>query len=120
MAVPITKPKPSANGKTAKEIVALAELTNEPREGDFRGVKIALPPKLPATFALDMAEVQATQGGADMGPMYRLIVGLIGSEQWRAVRDSIATTGESMDDLGEILKDLVVAVTAPYGMEPGE
>lgn len=119
MAAAITKPKPSANGKTAKEIVALAELSNEPREGDFRGVKLTLPPVLPATFALDMAEVQAGSDG-DMGPVFRLIVGLIGTEQWRLVRDTIAKSGESMEGLGEILKDLVEAITKPYGMEPGE
>lgn len=118
MAAAITKPKPSANGKTAKEIVA--ELSDVPREGDFRGTKLTLPPKLPATFALDLAEVQAGEGGSDMGPTYRLIVGLIGAEQWRTVRDQIAQTGESMDGLGEILKDLIEAITAPYGMSPGE
>lgn len=121
MAAAITKPKPSANGKTSKEIeAAVAELSDAPREGDFRGTKLTLPPKLPATFALDMAEVQAGEGGADMGPTYRLIVGLIGTEQWRTVRDQIAKTGESMEELGEILKDLIEAITSPYGVGPGE
>lgn len=99
---------------------AIAELSDRPREGDFRGLKLKLPPKLPATFALDMAEVQASEGSMSMAPTYRLVVGLIGEAQWHAVRDHVAASGDSMDGIGKIIEQLITACTEPYGVTPGE
>jgi hypothetical protein len=112
--------KPNGAPTRAQAQKAIAELSDRPREGNFRGLKLTLPSKLPATFALDMAEVQASEGGANMAPTYRLIVGLIGAEQWHAVRDHIAASGESMDEIGRILEQLIGACTEPYGVTPGE
>jgi hypothetical protein len=113
----VAEKKPPTRAQAQK---AIAELSDRPREGNFRGLKLTLPSKLPATFALDMAEVQASEGGANMAPTYRLIVGLIGEEQWRAVRDLVADSGESMDEIGTILEQLIGACTEPYGVTPGE
>lgn len=110
-------PKPPTRTQAQK---AIAELSDKPREGDFRGLKLTLPPKLPATFALDMAEVQASEGAMSMAPTYRLIAGLIGEAQWHAVRDHVAASGDSMDDIGEIIQQLIMACTEPYGVTPGE
>lgn len=114
--------KKPANGKGAKAAAeaALAELENAPRLSTFRGVALTLPPKLPATFALDMAAVQASEGENNLGPIYNLLVGSLGVEQWGKVREKIAQDGDSMDDIGEILQELLEAITAPYNMEPGE
>lgn len=113
------KPK---NGRPtrAQAQKAIAELSDRPREGIFRGLTLTLPPKLPATFALDMAEVQAGEGGNNMAPTYRLIVGLIGEAQWQLVRENIAASGDSMDEIGTILEQLIGACTDPYGVTPGE
>lgn len=107
-------PSGSAAGK------AVAELSDEPRIGAFRGVPLTLPAKLPATFALDMAEVQASEGGEDLGPTYRLIVGILGHAQWVAVRNVIGEAGDSMDQIGDIFAELLGAITEPYGVTPGE
>lgn len=117
-----TSAKKATNGPPtrAQAQKAIAELSDRPREGDFRGLKLRLPPKLPATFALDMAEVQASEGGSNMAPTYRLIVGLIGESQWHAVRDFVAQSGDTMDDIGKILEELIGACTEPYGVTPGE
>lgn len=114
--------KKTANGAPTREQAqkAIAELGDKPREGDFRGLKLRLPPKLPATFALDMAELQALSDDTNLGPTYRLIVGVIGEEQWRAMRGVIAESGDSMDEIGLILEELLKALTEPYGVTPGE
>ena len=99
--------------------VAVAELADEPREGDFRGVTLTLPAKLPATFAMDLAEVQATRD-SDLGPTYRLIVGVIGPRQWGAIRDKLADDGDDMEALGEVFGEILTSVMAPYNTTPGE
>lgn len=120
-AAPTARTKTS-NGKGAKAAAeaALAELEDTPRISHFRGVALTLPPKLSATFALDMAEIQAGQGTNDLGGIYRLMVGLVGVDQWRAMREKILQDGDSMDEVGDLLSEMIQAVTEPYGVEPGE
>lgn len=114
--------KPAANGRAPKKAAeaAIAELTDTPRLGVFRGITLTLPAKLPATFALDMAAVQASESKNDLGPIYTLIVGSVGPQQWAKVRDKIAADGDSTDAIGDILNELLAAITDPYNVEPGE
>ncbi|MES2867618.1 MAG: hypothetical protein V4703_12820 [Actinomycetota bacterium] len=119
--MPAVAKKP-ANGKTPAKAAkaALAELADASRISHFRGVALMLPPKLPATFALDMAEVQASQGQQELGPTYTLLVGLLGRGQWRKVRDKIAEDGDSMEQIGDVLQEVFKAIMDPYDVTPGE
>lgn len=116
---------PAANGKTSKPaatkaVAAVAELSDGPRLGIFRGIALTLPPQLPAAFAFDLAAIQAGGDATSLGHAYRLIVGQIGEEQWITIRDKIAADGDPMDRMGPILEEILNAITEPYGMEPGE
>lgn len=119
-----TKKAAPANGKATSSaaVQAVAELSNDPRLGVFRGIALTLPPKLPATWALDMASVQAgaSAGSNDLGPTYQLFVGVLGVEQWIKVRNKIGEDGQGMDEIGEIFSELLEAITAPYGVTTGE
>jgi hypothetical protein len=101
--------------------VATGEVVDEPRSASFRGIELILPPKMPATFALDMAEIQAQDpDNVDLGSTYRLLVGLVGEQQWRRIRDKIGEDGDSMDDLGAVLTEIMGAITGAYDVESGE
>src|ERR687889_1501312 len=101
--------------------IAAGEVVDAPRLTTFRGIALTLPPKMPATFALDMAEIQAQDTETvDLGATYRLLVGLIGHAQWRKVRDKIGEDGDSMDDLGAVLTEIMSAITGAYDAKPGE
>lgn len=116
------KPPITANGKTPKRAAqkAVAELADEPRKGEFRGITLTLPPQLPAAFAFDLAAVQAAADTTSLAHAYRLIVGQIGETQWLTIRDKIAADGDPMDNMGPLLEEILNAITEPYGMEPGE
>ena len=116
--------KKNTNGRTgtasrAQAEKAIAELGDKPRNTTFRGVKLTLPSKMPATFAFDVAEMQAGNG-TDLGVLHRLMVGFMGDDQWRAVRDKIASDGSPMDDLGDIITELFDSLTSAYGVSLGE
>lgn len=119
---PTTKKAALANGKATSSaaVQAVAELSDHPRIGVFRGIALTLPPQLPATFALDMAEVQASQGGNDLAPTFRLIVGILGQAQWVTVRNKIGEDGQTMDDIGDVFSEILSAITDPFGVTPGE
>jgi hypothetical protein len=120
MAAATAKKAPNGVPTRAQAQKAIAELSSKPRKSDFRGLALTLPPILPATFGLDMAELQASEGHNNLGPMYRLVVGVIGEEQWQAVREHIADRADTMDDIGAIYEELLAACTEPYGVTPGE
>lgn len=125
MAATKKAPTPApTNGKASSSAAAqaVAELSDDPRLGVFRGIALTLPPKLPATWALDMATVQAgaSAGSHDLGPTYRLFVGVLGVQQWIKVRNKIGEDGQGMDEIGEIFSELLGAITAPYGVSTGE
>lgn len=119
------KKTPTKNGAAPRRVPraeaqkAIADMRERDRVADFRGVKFTLPPKLPATFIFDVGEMQAGDG-TDFGAVHRLMVGLLGAEQWRNVRDKIAADGDAMDDMLSLMEELFDSVTKPYGVELGE
>lgn len=112
----------SAKGKPtrAQAAKAIAEMKSKPRTGEFRGVKLTLPDQLPATFVFDIAEMQADETGTDFAVVHRLMVSLLGDEQWRAMRRKIAEDGDSLDDITPLMEEMFGAVTDAYGVELGE
>lgn len=120
-------PKPAArkNG-TAKQPTraqaekAIAEMRDKPRSGDFRGIALTLPAQLPATFIFDVAEMQAEDDETDFAVVHNMMVGLLGREQWGAVRRKIGADGDSMSDLNPLLEEIFQSVTGAYGVELGE
>jgi len=120
MAAATRKP---ANGRAPKRAaeVAVAEIANTPIYGMFRGITITLPGRLPATFTLDLAEVQGKQN--DLGPAYRLLVSILGEGQWSELRDKVAAddTGDGeAEGFAGVLGELIASVVGAYNMEPGE
>lgn len=83
----------------------------------FHGLKLELPPELPGSFAFDFAEVSAKEEAGEnaAGAAYRLVVDVIGEEQYRKVRDHIAKTGKP-----GTLVDLTVAIIRAFGLDEGE
>lgn len=124
-AAPLEPPKSKKNGAAPRKVSraeaskAIADIKNEQRFGTFRGVQFKLPASLPATFIFDVGEMQAGDG-TDFSVVHRLMVGVLGAESWRAVRDRIASDGDSIDDLEGLMEELFAAVMAPFGMTPGE
>src|SRR4051812_6175469 len=107
-----SSPKKPTRAQAAK---AIAEMKDKPRTGDFRGVKLTLPAQLPATFIFDVAEMQADETGTDFAVVHRLMVSLLGDEQWRAMRRKIAEDGDSLDDITPLMEEMFGAVTDAYG-----
>lgn len=112
------------NGRTgtatrAQAQKAIAELNDKPRSAEFRGLKLTLPAQMPATFVFDIAEMQAGDG-TDFGVMHRLMVGFLGAEQWRQVRDKIGEDKVGFDQLLDVTEELFEAITGAYGASLGE
>lgn len=114
-----TTPKSPAEKGTAgaKAAAAVSELDDAPKLGKFRDVVLTLPPRLPATFAMDLAQLQATE---DMGLLYSMIVDLTGPEAWVKMRASLAASGDALDDWGGAVQEIMKAVSAPYEVDEGK
>jgi hypothetical protein len=84
----------------------------------FVGVEIKLPAVLPDTFSYDFAELSAledTDAVSAAGATYNLVSGLIGPDQFRAVREAIREKGS-----GPPLIEFLVEIIRAYGTDPGE
>ncbi len=103
----------------AEAAKAIVEIKAERKRGTFRGITLDLPPVLPASFAFDAIEIEAS-GGMELGDVRRLLVSLIGTDQWRTLRDKIAADGDPIDDVGPIMEELLKALFDPYGVSLGE
>lgn len=112
------KSRAKVPGAAAK--AAVAELTDQPIVVSFRdSVDITLPPKLPATFTLDLAEAQSMPN--NLGCIYRLIVSIVGQEQWLLLRNKVAEDAtEAAEDDGGALGEMMSFVIGAYNVEPGE
>ncbi len=103
-----------------KAAAARTEKTNtDAHVFEWRGHKLTLPDRLPATVAFDLAELQEP-GNQSMSPMFRFLAGLIGTEQLALVRDQIAKDGDALDELEQILAELLDGVLGAFGMNLGE
>ena len=109
---PAAKRKPAAKSTAARK-----EAAGEQPVADFHGLKITLPAKLPASFALRLGKLQRTPEEEGAGAMYGFLADLIGEQQLDAVMDKMDETGE---DFNDSFNDLLTALTAPYGAKPGE
>lgn len=119
-----TAAKPKPKPKTPAALVAVGELTDQPITCMFReSVEVTLPAKLPATFTLDLAQVQGKPN--DLGGPYRLIVSILGEEQWLKLREKIADDDAKApaaddDEGGGVLGEIISFVIRAYNTEPGE
>lgn len=125
---PIKASKPRAAKKPAARKVPRAEAAkavaevkdpDNPRVGSFRGVPLTLPAVLPASFAFDCMEIGESDAST-MTDIRSIIVGLVGRDQWKLVRDKIAADGDPIDAVDPILEELIDSVTSPYGIDLGE
>lgn len=113
--------KPPAKVSRAAAAKAVADMKDKPKKGDFRGIALTLPAQMPAVFVFDVAEAEeALRDGQGFGPLRRLMIGFIGEDQWRAVRQKIADEQQTLDDLGEIVDELFASIFAPYGVTAGK
>lgn len=116
---------PKAAGKKAvspskKGEAARAEKKNEPRVVDFRGLQIALPPKLPLSLALKWRKIRKESGGDDMDASLALFELIIGEDQWEAVAAKCDAEGLTLEDDVEVLGALIDEITGVLGTGPGE
>src|SRR5688572_21242141 len=99
-----TKAAAKKNGAGPRKVTrADAEIKDgpdkpKPKSGDFRGVPLTLPPVLPASFAFDALEIEVA-GGMELKNIRHLLVGLVGEEQWQAIREKIAADGDPIDSV---------------------
>lgn len=125
--MPPAAPKPTAKKTPPRKIPraeaakAVAEIKNpdKPRVGTFRGIELTLPPVLPASFAFDCMEIDES-GRSTLTDVRAIIVGLVGVDQWRQIREKIKADGDPMESVDPILEELIDSVTAPYGLNLGE
>jgi hypothetical protein len=123
---PLTPPAPKRATRARKVTRAEAEKAvqeiknpDKPRVGTFRGIELTLPPVLPASFAFDAMEIG--EGDAStLTDIRGLIVGLVGLDQWRLIREKIKTDGDPIEQVDPILEELIDGVTAPYGLDLGK
>jgi hypothetical protein len=89
-----------------------------PRFGVFRGAALTLPlPVIPATFAMDVAEMQATRNA---GMLYSIVVNLAGADGWAKIRAKVAEDGDSLDDWEGTVIEIIGSVTDPYEVDEGK
>lgn len=109
--------KSAATRKGGGARAAKAE-RNGKRQIDFQGLKLTIPPKLPASFAYRFAKITGLEerGENATGETYNLLVKVIGEEQFEAVMEHVDSNGA--EDSGPI--DLIVALIQEYGSTPGK
>ncbi len=96
-------------------------MKDKPKTSAFRGIDLTLPAQMPAAFSFDIAEVQYDLAeGNGLGGLHRLMVDFLGAEQWRKVRKKITEDGQSLDELGAIVTELMGMIVEPYGAEAGK
>lgn len=83
----------------------------------FAGLKIELPPRLPASFAYRFARISSLEERNEnaAGKVYDLLVSVIGEDQFEALCDHIDET-----EADASLVDLIVEMINEYQVEPGE
>jgi len=109
-----------ANGAPKGKAAAARDEKAQDVTGNFRGIKLKLPSKLPAVVALDVAEMQAcTDDSKQLGILWRLLSGILGDDLSR-IRQKIAEDNDAMDDLGALFEELLATITEPYSLTPGE
>jgi hypothetical protein len=102
-----------ASRKT-KAAAAKAETEPTERTIEWEGLTLTLPALLPETIFLDLALVQR---GDDPTSTFEMLVGMIGTEQFRLVRNKMETD----DKVGlSNVADLVAAIFEEYGTSEGE
>lgn len=109
---------PAAKTTPAKKA---AEAVNAERSLEFRGVRIALPSVLPASFAFDLAQIQgeAEAEEAPFGAIFSLITSIISREDFTKVRDALGN--ETSEDGGvAILMELLAEIVGEFGATEGE
>lgn len=111
--MPATKPTPAA----AKVAAARAERNGGAKACTWRGLKLKLPPQLPATVGFDMAEAEASD---DITPMFRFLDGLLLDGGLARVREKVANDGDPLDGLGDIFASLLDEIFGAYGVGLGE
>lgn len=97
----------------------MAEVTEgaeTPRKVTWHSVELVLPVKLPLAVAFDLAEAdELTQT-----TLMRVTKSILGTGQYRAVRNQIADEGIPMEDGEDVLVDLFQVVLGHYGISVGE
>lgn len=111
--MPATKSTPAG----AKAAAARAERNGGSLSCEWLGLKLKLPAKLPATFAFDAAEIETADG---IAPLFNCIRGVIGPEQFAAVRERVAEKKIPLEDFDDVLSELLDAVFGAYGVSLGE
>jgi hypothetical protein len=90
----------------------------KPKTVDFRGLTLELPDTLPGTVALDYAEIE--DGRKQVSPVVNLIRSIIGHDQYGDVYDKIRDDAVTVDDVGDVLRDLMEDLFGAYGTAEGE
>lgn len=101
----------------AKQAAAETQDTG-PRTIDFRGLALTLPDTPSAALLLDLGELE--DGDPGLGVIRRILIGLIGEQQLRQVRDKIVADEVPLADGETVLMDLLSAAMNAYGSSLGE
>lgn len=101
-----------------KEAAARSEVNGADLTTEIRGVEVTLPANLPADFSLRYAKIagRSERGQDAAGPLYELIVGVIGEKAYDEITDRVAEDGGEPVNLFEF----VGAISEPYFVSSGE
>jgi hypothetical protein len=73
----------------------------------FRSLTLTLPPSPPGVILLDLAQLE--RGADGLFPALRLLLSVLGNEQWTQVRDLIADADDEViaKAVGDLLRDVL-------------
>lgn len=113
------KGAPSKEGAPARSKAARAEKKDEQpvRTVEFEGTTFTLVAEaMPATLGADL--VTSEMNPFDPRPLWRIIMGFLGPEQFNVVRNHVATKGA--EAVAEEVSALVADCMATFGTSAGE
>jgi hypothetical protein len=108
-----TKARKAAGAKPA---AARGEQGSADKTFTWRTLDFTLPPRLPASIAFDMVEIET----GSLGALFRFLKGLLGPDQLEAIRNKLDADDVPLDDLETVLSEIMNAALDPYGLSLGE
>ena len=107
---------PKKGGGSRSSKAAKTEKKDEAKTVEFRGAKLTLPNVLDVAPAMRLAAIQRQGEDVDFMQLFGLLQDLLGSEDYAAATDKVATA----DSQEDAFRELAEVVFEGFGMSLGE